>query len=163
MRPHLGPCGKPPSPEAHAAATADAFDATQEYCTPSVVLFWQPPSCFSQWTPSRFTIDGTSYLCAEQYFAAEKSHLFGDYHVLQNIMRVSDPKLDKQYGREVRNFDAVVWEHERENIVLVGSDAKFTQNPAMRQHLLGTGDRLLAEASPYDTIWGIGYLSLIHI
>ena len=72
-------------------------------------------------------------------------------------MRVSDPNLHKQYGREVRNFDAVVWEHERENIVLVGSYAKFTQNPAMRQHRLGTGDRLLAEASPYDTIWGIGY------
>ena len=28
---------------------------------------------------------------------------------------------------------------------------------AMQEHLLGTGDRLLAEASPYDTIWGIGY------
>ena len=27
----------------------------------------------------------------------------------------------------------------------------------MQQHLLGTGDRLLAEASPYDTIWGLGY------
>jgi len=26
----------------------------------------------------------------------------------------------------------------------------------MRQHLLNTGDRLLVEASPRDTIWGIG-------
>ena len=64
--------GKLPSPQAHVAATADAFDATQEYCTPTVVFIWQPPSCFSQWTPSRLTIYGTSYLCAEQYFAAEK-------------------------------------------------------------------------------------------
>ena len=72
-------------------------------------------------------------------------------------MRVSDTTLHKQYRREVRNFDAVVWEHERENMVLVGSYVKFTQNPAMRHHLLGTGDRLLAEAGPYDTIWGIGY------
>ena len=130
MRPHLGPWaqagqvarrvpetksgppsflggGKPQSPQAHTAATADAFDATQEYCTPAVVILWQPPSCFSQWTPSRFTMDGCSYLCAEQYFAAEKSRLCGDYHALQNIMRVSDPKLHKQYEREVRNFDAV--------------------------------------------------------
>ena len=79
-------------------------------------------------------------------FRCRKSRLFGDYHALQNIMRVSDPKLHKQYGREVRNFDAVVWKHEREDIVLVGSYAKFTQIPAMRQHLPGTGDRLLAEA-----------------
>ena len=71
-------------------------------------------------------------------------------------MRVSNPTLHKQYGRQIRNFDAVVWEREQESIVLVGSYAKFTRNAAMRQHLLGTGDRLLAEANPYD-------LSLIHI
>ena len=70
-------------------------------------------------------------------------------------MRVSDPNLYKQYGREARIFDAVVWEHERENIVLVGSYANFTQTPAMRQHLLGTGDRHI-ERSLYDTIWVIG-------
>ena len=40
-------------------------------------------------------------------------------------MRVSDPRLHKQYGREVRNFDLAVWEHEPENIVLVGSYAKL--------------------------------------
>ena len=100
--------GKPPSPQAHAAATADAFNATQQNCTPAFVPFWQPPSCFSQWTPSRFTINGTSYLCAEQYFAAEKSRLFCNYHALQNTMRVSDPKLYKQYEREVHYFDAIV-------------------------------------------------------
>ena len=27
----------------------------------------------------------------------------------------------------------------------------------MRKHLLCTGDRLIAEASPFVTIWGIGY------
>ena len=98
------------------SSTADdtASSSTQEYSTPAVVFFWQPPRCFSQWTPSRFTIDGTSYLCVEQLFAAEKSRLFGDYHALQNIMRVSDPKLHKQYGHAVRNFDAIVWEHDRE-------------------------------------------------
>ena len=41
-------------------------------------------------------------------------------------MCVPDRKLYKQYGRALRNFDAIVWEHERENIVLVGSYAKFT-------------------------------------
>ena len=27
----------------------------------------------------------------------------------------------------------------------------------MQSHLLDTEDRILAEASPYDLIWGIGY------
>ena len=34
--------------------------------------------------------------------------------------------------------------------------AKFSQNEHARQALLCTGDKILAEASPYDTIWGIG-------
>ena len=72
-------------------------------------------------------------------------------------MRVSDPRLHKQYGRKVRNFDLAVWERERENIVLVGSYPKFAQKPGMQSHLLDTDDRLLAEASPYDLVWGIGY------
>ena len=72
-------------------------------------------------------------------------------------MRVSDPTFHKKYEREVHYFDAIMWEHEQENIVLVGSYAKFAQTPAMRQYLLGTGDRLLAEASSYDTNWGLGY------
>ena len=72
-------------------------------------------------------------------------------------MRVSNPRLRKQYGREVRNFDLAVWERERENIVLVDSSAKFAQNPTMQSHFLDTGDRLLAEAGHHDLIWGIGY------
>ena len=47
------------------------------------------------------------------YFAAEKSHLFCEDHALQNITRVSNPKLHKQYGREVRQIDAVVWKNEK--------------------------------------------------
>ena len=62
--------------------------------------------------------------------------------------------LRKQYGREVRDFDLAMWECERENIVLVGSYAKFAQNPAMRTHLLYIGDNFLAEAIPCDLEWG---------
>ena len=71
-------------------------------------------------------------------------------------MRVFDPRLHRVYGREVRNFDIAVGERKRENVVLVDSYAKFAQNPVILSHLLDTGDRLLAEASPYDLIWGIG-------
>ena len=37
-----------------------------------------------------------------------------------------------------------------------GLISKFVQNPVMRQELLNTGDTIIAEASPYDTVWGIG-------
>jgi len=34
--------------------------------------------------------------------------------------------------------------------------AKFSQNPQLKAFLLGTGSRILVEASPVDKIWGIG-------
>ncbi len=34
--------------------------------------------------------------------------------------------------------------------------AKFDQHPALRAYLLGTGERVLVEASPLDRVWGIG-------
>ena len=40
--------------------------------------------------------------------------------------------------------------------MLSGNYAKFTQNPAMKLHLLSTGNKRLAEASPLDSVWGIG-------
>ena len=56
----------------------------------------------------------------------------------------------------MRNFDTAVWDREKQNAVLSGSYAKFTQTPAMKNHLLSTGNNFLAEASPLDTVWGIG-------
>ena len=40
--------------------------------------------------------------------------------------------------------------------VLSGSYAKFTQHPAMKLHLLSTGNKRLAEANLLDPVWGIG-------
>lgn len=112
---------------AYASSGIDAFDATREYSTLDMIFFWQPPSVFSQWTPSSFRVDGVSYSCAEQFFASEKARLFGDADALRRILSVSDPSLHKRYGRAVRNFDPSVWEQERKNIVVRGSYAKFSQ------------------------------------
>lgn len=37
-----------------------------------------------------------------------------------------------------------------------GNLHKFRQDDRLRDYLLGTGDRVLVEASPMDRIWGIG-------
>lgn len=34
--------------------------------------------------------------------------------------------------------------------------AKFGQHPLLRDFLVGTGSRVLVEASPRDRLWGIG-------
>ncbi|CAB1118696.1 unnamed protein product [Ectocarpus sp. CCAP 1310/34] len=133
-----------------------AFDATREYVNNIVILFWQPPSIFSQWTPSTFSVDGVEYSCAEQFFAASKARHFGDKDMLHNIMLSSDPAMHKLYGRQVRGFTQQAWEKVKAYIVLVGTLEKFSHNPAMRQYLLKTGNSILAEASPFDNTRGIG-------
>ena len=43
------------------------YDASLTYINDDIVLFWRPPSAFSQWTPSPFTVDSVEYNCAEQF------------------------------------------------------------------------------------------------
>eukprot|EP00903_Cladosiphon_okamuranus_P005854 g5793.t1 len=56
----------------------------------------------------------------------------------------------------MRGYDQQLWDQHKLDIVARGNYAKFTQNEMMGQHLLGTGEKQLAEASPLDPVWGIG-------
>jgi ribA/ribD-fused uncharacterized protein len=113
-------------------------------------------TCFSQWFEAGFDIDDIHYPTAEHYMMAEKARLFADEEIRSKILTATHPKQAKDYGRKVRNFDPVLWEEQRLSIVVRGNLAKFEQNPDLREFLLGTGDRILVEASPVDKIWGIG-------
>ncbi|CAB1119356.1 unnamed protein product [Ectocarpus sp. CCAP 1310/34] len=150
----------PPVPGARSLplrpAPAPPFDDKCEYASDDVLLFWKPPSVFSQWTPSAFDVLGVRYSCGEPLMMSEKAKLFGDMTSYDKIMAATDPKTHKFLGRNVRPFDYAEWEHRREEIVLTGSYAKFARNHDMKHHLLETGTRLLAEASPFDRVWGIG-------
>ena len=110
----------------------------------------------SQWYPAQFTIDGITYACAEQWMMASKARLFGDEVTLKKILAAKDPKEMKSLGRQVRNFNADVWNQEACSLVIAGNVAKFSQNPELESFLLNTGNMILVEASPYDKIWGIG-------
>ena len=113
-------------------------------------------TCLSQWYPCRFEADGVTYTSAEQYMMAEKARLFGDEETRAEILNTSDPRRCKALGRKVKNFDKAVWDQKKSIIVQQGNTKKFLQNPALRDFLLSTGDKVLVEASPTDRVWGIG-------
>ncbi|MBU3061196.1 NADAR family protein [Nocardia sp. NEAU-G5] len=113
-------------------------------------------SCLSQWWPSRFTVDDLIFPTAEHYMMWQKTRLFGDFELATEILASEHPGHAKALGRRVGNFDASIWEERRSEIVVDGNAAKFGQNPDLKSFLLGTGDRVLVEASPLDRIWGIG-------
>ena len=114
------------------------------------------PSCLSQWWPSPFVVDGVRYAdggalddggqgTAVRRRGGRAAGAHGD-----------QPGAAKRAGRLVRGFDDAIWERERFAIVRSGSVHKFGQHAELRDYLLGTGDRVLVEASPLDRVWGIG-------
>lgn len=113
-------------------------------------------SCLSQWWQSPFAVDGVEYATAEHWMMASKARLFDDAEAERTALAAAGPALAKKAGRLVRGFDEAVWERERSGIVVEGSVHKFRQDDRLRDYLLGTGDRVLVEASPMDRIWGIG-------
>lgn len=117
-------------------------------------FFWAGP--FSQWHRCKFTVDGVTYNCAEQYMMHQKALFFEDTETAKKIMATSSPKAQKALGREVTPFDAGKWDGVARDVVLRGNLAKFKQNPDLLALLMATKGTTLVEASPYDKIWGIG-------
>ena len=113
-------------------------------------------SCFSQWYDVYFEIDSIQYHTTEQYMMASKARLFGDEDTLNEIMNATTPFEYKKLGRKVKGFEPSLWDEKKLDIVVEGNKAKFEQNPELKEFLLSTDDAILVEASPYDTIWGIG-------
>ncbi len=114
------------------------------------------PSCLSQWWPSPFTVGDVRYATAEHWMMAGKARLFGDPEAERAALEARTPAEAKKAGRLVRGFDDALWERERFGLVVEGSVHKFGSDPALRAYLLGTGSRVLVEASPVDRVWGVG-------
>jgi ribA/ribD-fused uncharacterized protein len=113
-------------------------------------------SCFSQWFPSPFTVDGVIYPTAEHWMMAKKAEKFNDIEIKQHILESETPAIAKKLGRKVKNFDDEKWSKACFDIVVEGNINKFSQRAELRRFLLNTGNRVIAEASPGDAIWGIG-------
>ncbi|GAB2481607.1 NADAR family protein [Nocardiopsis aegyptia] len=153
------------SPGIHPTDARSVADLLQARERPKFLFFWghRPPasggvsaSCLSQWWPAAFTVDGVAYPTAEHYMMAGKARLFGDAEAAERIVAAGHPRDAKTLGRQVRGFDEETWAAARFEIVVRGSVAKFGQHPELRDFLLGTGRRVLVEASPRDRVWGIG-------
>jgi len=122
------------------------------------VFFWRngETSFLSQWKNSPYILDGICFYNVEQGLMFEKAMMFQDSEASIDILKTKNPKVIKRIGRKVKNFDEKRWREARENISFRHNVAKFEQNIDLKLKLLATGDKIIAEASPYDQIWGIG-------
>lgn len=124
-----------------------------------ILTFWKPEGengYLSQWYQSSFYDGPWLYYSTEQYMMAKKAELF-DPGKVNDIMIEPDPKKIRALGRWIENFDQNIWDEEKMGIVVTGNYLKFLQNKSIRKQLLETEGCILAEASPYDKIWGTGF------
>lgn len=122
--------------------------------TDQFVLFWG--GWPSQWHKAHFVIDGIPYNCCEQFMMSEKARVFGDAEALRKILAAANPRTQKAIGRDVRTFDPDLWSGVCRGIVYTANLARFSQDDEVKSLLLATGEKTIVEASPTDSIWGIG-------
>ncbi|KAF2654229.1 DUF1768-domain-containing protein [Lophiostoma macrostomum CBS 122681] len=117
------------------------------------------------------------FSCAEQSYMFCKALFFGDETACTAILATPDPKTQKLIGKNVKGFEEEKWSEVKFRVAVVGNWYKFThglnecqyeplrkgkdkeseKRDGMRDTLLGTGDKEIAEAGRRDRVWGIGY------
>lgn len=85
-----------------------------------------------------------------------KAAAFGDNRSFQQMCASRDPADCKRLGRNVRGFDDKVWRRIVCSVAFEVVWQKFSKSPELQQCLLGTGEKLIVEATRNDTNWGIG-------
>ena len=101
-----------------------------------------------------FTIGSKTYPTVEHFFQSQK---FPGDSVLQEKIRVAKtPVGAKRMGQTASEHFRPDWEEVKEQVMLEGLRAKFTQNPEVAALLRSTGTAALYEKMPRDSYWGTG-------
>lgn len=85
-----------------------------------------------------------------------KAAVMGDLDNYMQVCAATSPGKAKALGRQVKNWNEEMW---KTTVCSVGFHVvyqKFQQDPRLRQILLATGDRVIAETTSRDCNWGIG-------
>lgn len=116
-------------------------------------------ACLSNFYPCEFEFNDKMFNFSEQCFMYQKALLFNDFEIAEQILNETDVRKIKALGRKVKDFDNELWDKHKEDFMFNACYAKFSQNDKLKDFLLSTGNREIVEASPVDSIWGIGFSS----
>lgn len=100
---------------------------------------------------------GNKFPTSEHYMMFAKAKLFDDERIAARVLSCESADEAKKLGRMVENFDAATWDANCIQLVAKGCEMKFSQSELCKTMLMSTGNLILVEAAPRDTIWGIGY------
>ena len=121
----------------------------------TTLVFFGQNSHFSNFHPASISVEGEKFSCSEQYIQHAKAKLFNDDIAATRIKAASSPYRMKELGSRVRNFDKQKWSENAPQIARKVLWAKFSQHNHLKNRLLSTGDKVLAEATK-ERLWGCG-------
>lgn len=99
---------------------------------------------------------GHLFATTEQAFMWEKAIFFNDHESASKILKEENPAKAKKLGREVKNFDDSKWSKVCYEIMYKINYEKYFQNTRLKNILLQTENKILAETNFHDTRWAIG-------
>lgn len=115
-----------------------------------------PFAALSNFADSPFEVGGTQWPTVEHYYQAQK-FLPHDPEYAEAIRLATTPGRAKRLGRSRQHKLAAAWDARKEQAMLEGLRAKFTQHEPSRTILLSTGIESLVEHTPWgDRYWGDG-------
>jgi ribA/ribD-fused uncharacterized protein len=112
-----------------------------------------PYGFFSNFAPYPVVLNGKTWPTTEHYFQAQK---FAGTEHEEIIRQEPSPMRAAQMGRERNRPLRRDWERVKDDVMFEALQAKFTQHPDLREHLLATGDAELIEHTRNDRYWGDG-------
>lgn len=124
-----------------------------------IICFHNPDEEYgwlSNWYLSDLDVDDVCFSSMEQYMMYEKAVTFEDFKTAEKILKTQNTAMIKQYGRQVANYNDIIWNGIRQIVVYNGLFVKFSQNVTLRENLRKTGSAVLAECAVKDRVWGIG-------
>ena len=92
-------------------------------------------------------LNGKMYANSEQTIQVAKAVMFDDDKCEQLIMQTSNPSKAKAIGNSIRRFNQQRWERDCKSLVRSICLAKFQQNEKCKEFLLGTGNKVIVEAT----------------
>lgn len=108
---------------------------------------------FSNFASFPIEVDGVIWPTSEHYFQAQK---FSDFAYREEICATISPMIAARLGRSRQHPIHPNWDAIKDDVMRRALEAKFSQHPALKALLLGTGEALLIEHTSNDHYWADG-------
>ena len=110
----------------------------------------QAHSFLCNFYPSAFVEDSKHYQTVEHYFQSKK---FDDENIRNLIIQAETPKKAKAFGRKYP-MNVEYWNQIKIDVMKNALRLKFTQDEELKNKLIETRGKRLAEFSNSDAYWG---------